>query len=67
MSAMAAAAYPLLLRCLHSNTLSILLTIGLSAAVYLALVLAAGILTRRDVAQFPISGRLRKWLLKLVA
>ena len=34
---------------------------------YLALVLAAGILTRRDVAQFPISGRLRKWLLKLVA
>lgn len=67
MSAVAAAVYPLLLRCLHSNTLSILLTIGLSAAVYLALVLAAGILTRRDVAQFPISGRLRKWLLKLVA
>ena len=63
MSAVTATAYPLLLRHLHANSLSVLGTILLSAATYLALVLAAGILTQQDIAQFPLSGKLQKWLL----
>lgn len=64
MAASAFAVYSLLMQTVHSNAVSVVLTILVAVMVYVTMILVTRALSREDIAQLPVSGKLQSILLR---